>query len=412
MKIRNEDYHPTEVEEAGVKFLLLEKDSKQESEKKIGKSMSVFYNPRMTINRDLTICVVNTYSKYRSTKLSYCDSMAATGIRAIRLLKQCPSIEKVYINDLNPIAVETIKKNLDLNEIPSNQYQIFSQDAKSLLTHFYEDTGTYLDIIDIDPFGSPSQYIPAAMQSISVSEDGGLMCATATDTPVMFGIKKEACIRKYLTSPIRTEFIKEMGTRIFIYYLAKIANLFELYIQPVMSISANHFVRVFFRVRKGILGVNSNIREFGSYTYCRHCLHRSAEKFEFGKSRMKSDICPNCGEKMISSGLLWFGNLHNSDYMRDLEEQLSDPLVQTFPSYTQMKKYVELAKNEDDFPPYFYSIPKIADSLNYTYPSPLKIQERLKQMGYGSSRTHFDPQALKTTASITVIKNILKEFQS
>ena len=272
--------------------------------------------------------------------------MAATGIRAIRLLKQCPSIEKVHINDLNPIAIETIKNNLELNQIPTDQYKIYSQDAKSLLTHFHEDTDEYFDIIDIDPFGSPCQYIPAAMQSISVSEGGGLLCATATDTPVLFGIKKEACIRKYLTSPIRTEFIKEMGTRIFIYYLAKIANLYELYIKPVISISANHFVRVFFLVRKGILGVNSNIREFGSYQYCRSCLHRSAEKFEYIKSKMKSNICPNCGETMISSGLLWLGDLHNSEYMTSLEEQLTDPLIQSFPSYNQMKKFVELAKNE------------------------------------------------------------------
>ncbi|TFG19770.1 MAG: tRNA (guanine(10)-N(2))-dimethyltransferase [Promethearchaeota archaeon] len=412
MKIRNEEYNPIEVEEAGVKFFLPEKDSKPESEKKIGKSMSVFYNPRMTINRDLTICVVNTYSKQRTTKLSYCDSMAATGIRAIRLLKQCPGIEKVHINDLNPIAIETIKNNLELNEVPSGQYKLYTKDAKSLLSHFHEDTDEYFDIIDIDPFGSPCQYIPAAMQSISVSEGGGLLCATATDTPVLFGIKKEACIRKYLTSPIRTDFLKEMGTRIFIYYLAKIANLFELYIKPVISISANHFVRVFLLVRKGILGVNSNIREFGTYQYCRNCLHRSAEKFEYSKSTMKSNLCPICGETMISSGLLWLGDLHNSEYMTNLEGQLADSLIQSFPSYIQMKKFVELAKNENKFPPYFYSIPKLADSLNCTYPSLGKLREHLKELGHNSSRTHFDPQGLKTTASIVEMKNLLKNFQS
>jgi tRNA (guanine26-N2/guanine27-N2)-dimethyltransferase len=327
-------------------------------------------------------------------------------------LKQCDSIEKVYINDLNPIAVETIKRNLDLNKISPDKYQISSQDAKLLLSHFHADTDSYFDIIDIDPFGSPCQYIPAAMQSIGVSEVGGLLCATATDTPVLFGIKKEACIRKYLTSAIRTEFIKEMGTRILIYYIAKIANLYKLHIQPVISISANHFVRVYFLIRKGILGVNSNIREFGSYTYCRTCLHRSAEKHDYKKSKMNSNICPNCGGKLIFSGLLWLGNLHNSEYMKDLEEQLQDSLVQTFPSYNQLKKYVELAKNEDEFPPFFYSIPKIADSLDYTYPSLLKLQNRLKEKGFESSRTHFDPQALKTTAPIEIIKEILKEFQN
>ncbi len=409
MKFHNNEYILKKITEAGVEFHLPEMDSKTENERKIGKSMSVFYNPRMIINRDLTICVVNTYTEHKSHPITFCDSMAATGIRSIRLLKQARGIERIYINDLNPIAVESIKLNLELNEIPSENYQITSQDAKLFLSQFYNQTETYLDVIDIDPFGSPCQYIPAAMEAISISEGGGLLCATATDTPVLFGIKKEACIRKYLTSPIRTEFIKEMGTRIFIYFIAKIANLYELYIQPVLSISANHFVRVFILVRKGILGVNSNIREFGSYIYCKKCHYRSAEKFEYEKSRMSSDICPTCGEKMITSGLLWLGNLHNSEYMKDLVTQLEDPMVQSFPSYAKMKKFVELAKNEDQFPPYFYSIPKIADSMNLTYPSLRKIQNKLNELGYTSSRTHFDPQSLKTEADITILKAILKE---
>jgi tRNA (guanine26-N2/guanine27-N2)-dimethyltransferase len=229
---------------------------------------------------------------------------------------------------------------------------------------------------------------------------------------VLFGIKKEACIRKYLTSGIRTEFIKEMGTRIFMYYLAKIAHLHELYIHPVLSISANHFIRVFFLVKKGILGVNGNIREFGSYTYCKKCMHRSAQKFDYKKSKMISDRCPNCDGKLIQSGLLWLGNLHDSEYFNDIESQLSDPIIQSFPSFNQLKKFVELAKDEDFFPPYFYSIPKIADFMDCIYPSPIKIQERLKEKGYKSTRTHFDPQALKTHASVEVIKEILKEFNS
>lgn len=410
MKIRNEEYNPTKIEEAGVEFLLPEKDSKNEKEKKIGKSMSVFYNSRMTINRDLTICMINAYAKNRTTKLHYCDSMAASGIRALRLLKQCDAVEKVYINDMNPIAVETIKENLKLHSIDSNRYHIYSQDAKLLLSQFHEDNDCYFDVIDIDPFGSPSQYIPAAMQSISVLEVGGLLCVTATDMPVLFGIKKEACIRKYLTESIRTEFIKEMGTRILIYYTAKIAHLYELYIKPVLSISANHFVRVYFHVRKGILGGNDNIHQFGNYFYCKSCFHRSVNKLDYKKHEMSSNICPNCGETMITSGLLWLGNLHDPDYMEDLEQQLTTPLVKSFPSINQMKKFVELAKNEDNFPPYFYSIPKLADSLNLTYPGFKKIINRLEEMGFTASRTHFDPQGLKTTASIEIIKEILREF--
>ena len=95
------------MEEAGVDFLLPEKILDENKEKKIGKSMSVFYNPRMTINRDLTICVINTYANQRKAKLYYCDSMAATGIRTLRILKQYESIQKVIINDFSVILNNT-----------------------------------------------------------------------------------------------------------------------------------------------------------------------------------------------------------------------------------------------------------------------------------------------------------------
>lgn len=65
------------------------------------KSMSVFYNKKMEINRDITNLVIDAYSNtYHQDSLTIIDSMAASGIGSIRILKECKNIKKIYINDV------------------------------------------------------------------------------------------------------------------------------------------------------------------------------------------------------------------------------------------------------------------------------------------------------------------------
>jgi tRNA (guanine26-N2/guanine27-N2)-dimethyltransferase len=269
----------------------------------------------------------------------------------------------------------------------------------------------YSDIIDIDPFGSPSKYIPVSFQSIEV---GGILCLTATDTPALFGIWKESCIRKYLTKPIKCEFFKEMGTRILIYYAAKMAHLYEMHITPLLSISSDHFIRIFLMINRGIEGGNKNMKDFGKYVYCSKCGYRNFEKFNIKGSKYEDKSCPYChNNKILRSGLVWMGKLHSEFYKNKLLEEVEKVSPKIFTSKNKIKKYLELSAREDEnFPPYFYSIPKIADSINKAYPSMKKLQEKLNEIGFDVCRTHFDPQGLKTNADIRVIKEIINSFNN
>lgn len=408
------EYEEIEIEEGQVRFVLPVEKNKIED--KISKKMPVFYNDVMVLNRDLTILMIKIYSKFLSRKVTFMDTMAASGIRSMRLLKETNVCEKIYINDLNPLAIQYIKKNMQLNGININNYQLFTEEAKFFMDrfHYIEKPGrerghNYCDIIDVDPFGSPSQYISSALQSIEL---GGLLCVTATDTPVLFGIRKEQCVRKYLTKPIKTEYIKEMGTRILIYFIMKIAHIYELYIEPVLSMSSDHFIRVFIIIRKGIGGVNRNISECGYYLHCNVCGWRDVEKFQISEKEKTSYICPKCKGALIKSGLMWFGRLHSADYQRVLWDELNYYTNKTLNSYNKIKKYLQLSQDEDKYAPYYYSIPKITDNMNLTQPNFEELFSRVQKLGYMISRTHFDPNAIKTNADIDIIKKIIAEYGS
>ena len=45
------------------------------------------------------------------------EALAATGLRSIRFLKELDDLHKIHINDLSPAAVESIQKNLELNNV-------------------------------------------------------------------------------------------------------------------------------------------------------------------------------------------------------------------------------------------------------------------------------------------------------
>lgn len=93
----------------------------------------VFYNPVQEFNRDISICVLNTFlniykneiesrSSKRETpsadkKIKILEALSATGLRSIRYAKEVPGVDEIIANDLMSEAVDMIKKNVKLNEV-------------------------------------------------------------------------------------------------------------------------------------------------------------------------------------------------------------------------------------------------------------------------------------------------------
>ncbi len=101
------------------------------------KSMNVFYNEKMELNRDISNLALIAYNNlYNPEHLIVIDSMAASGIGSIRMLMECKNIKKMYINDLNSLAVELIHKNISLNKLDINniQIEVSNKDANLLFS--------------------------------------------------------------------------------------------------------------------------------------------------------------------------------------------------------------------------------------------------------------------------------------
>lgn len=178
-----------EIEEGKVKIKV---DEGRPYDKK------VFYNPKMEFDRNLSISIADLVQPKE-----LCDSLAATGIRGIRYLKES-RVPEVWINDASPKATNLIKNNCKLNDV---NCIVKNKDAAVLLRE------KMFDYIDVDPFGSPAEFFDSASSSI---KDNGFLGITATDTYSFFGTYPRVSIRRYGRKSINTDYNKELGLRILV----------------------------------------------------------------------------------------------------------------------------------------------------------------------------------------------------
>ncbi len=379
------------------------------------KSMAVFYNKKMEINRDISNLAIIAYNKlHNRNSLVIVDSMAASGISSIRMLKECENIKKIYINDINPVAVDLIQKNIYLNELNNHlaQIEISRKDANFLFSEIDQKNFIYSkssqnkpNIISIDPFGTPNLYVDSAFKAIQ--KINGLLCVTATDTPVLFGIRSKACLRKYLSKPLRTEYCKEIGARILIHFLSRIANVNKMGILPLLTFYHAHFIRVFCLTFMDKKKISKSFKNYGYVIHCNNCGYRSS----FYDNILEIPrICPKCktNKSMDYAGPLWVGEIHDVDF---IDEMIALNEIFGFNNKRRINKLLNLAKEEIKMPISYYNIHKLCQKLKIRITPKFEIiKNSIRKKGYKGSRTHFSFLSIKTNMDIESIKNCLLEL--
>jgi len=398
-----------EKTEGLIKFYLLKSDS----EALPSKAMLVFYNEKMILNRDISSLAIRSFYQLYKQDLIVVDSMAASGVSSIRLLKECQGIKKIYINDINPVAIDLIRKSLDLNDIDENLIKVIisRKDANYLFseinhTNFMEGKvdREIPNVISIDPFGTPNIYINNAFNTIQ--KTNGLMCITATDTAVLHGVRKNACIRKYMSKPLHVDYNKEIGARVLLYFASRIANVNKIGITPLLTFSSGHFIRLFLLTYKSKVKILKDFKNFGFIVHCK-CGYRATTENNILKIPKTCPICDS-EDKFDYAGPLWIGELHDETFVKEIINQNSNS---NFQNKKRLDKLLNNILEEINMPISYYNIHKLSQKLKLeAVPKMDAILELFKEKGFVASRTHFDPICVKTNMDINLIKQNLKEL--
>ncbi|MFX1494357.1 MAG: tRNA (guanine(10)-N(2))-dimethyltransferase, partial [Promethearchaeota archaeon] len=378
------------------------------------KSMDVFYNKKMEINRDITISSIIAYNEiFNPESLIIVDSMAASGIGSIRLLQECKNIKKIYINDINPLAINLVKKNLEINKINPSYVEVINEDSNVLclkLAQQIKINSKILikrpNVIIIDPFGTPSHFVDAALKLIQ--KKNGLLCITATDTAVLFGVRKKACFKKYMSKPLHNEYCKETGARILLHFISKIANVNNLGINPLLTFYSGHFIKIFAQTYKSKDKIYANFSNYGYIIHCNNCGHRSVYTSNIVKI---PNQCPSCKEdKMLEyAGPLWIEKIYDKEFIKRVLFHNSNSNHFT---KKKINKILSLILNEIDMPITYYNIHLLCERLKLSQiPKIDLIIKQIKRNGGQASRTHFDFLSIKTNIGIDELQKILIELE-
>lgn len=193
----------------------------------ISSKLKVFYNPKMVVNRDLSNVFINEINKNQEKIKKSVSLMAATGVREIRWKKEL-DIKEVIANDLNPNAVELIKKNAELNNV---ELIVKQKDAR-----FFDERSDYLDI---DPFGSPLPFL----QPIVLTK---YFKVTATDLSVFCSFKNKSLL-KYRGFANKKGLCHLQAIKILINRVLDFLRFHEIGAKPLFSYYYQHHITVFFK---------------------------------------------------------------------------------------------------------------------------------------------------------------------
>ncbi len=346
----------------------------------ISRELSVFYNPLMKMNRDLTIALLHAYLQIQKPKEFLCQlPLEGTGVRGIRIQKDFSNAQ-VFYNDISPKAVLSIQKHLKINDIKKN-CTVFQLPADRFLL-----SQKMSDFIDVDPFGSPNFFLDSAIKRI---KHGGLLAVTATDTAALCGSSKKAGRRKYgafMNTDIPWK--HEFGVRVLIAHIQKISAQFEKALIPIFAYPHKHYYRVFFQAFANKTKLDAQL-DFHQYVK-----YESSYSWKFSKTGF---------QKGSVLGPLYTGMISMNSYYEN--KKFLDKCTQ----FTVSQKWLQTYIQEQQFGVVgTYVLPLIAKELRLSQiPSFEKLTFEIQKKGYVVSQSVFEKEAIRSNIPPLKLKNLL-----
>ncbi|CAL9177968.1 unnamed protein product [Musa hybrid cultivar] len=348
-----------------------------------------------------------------SQELKAPRALAASGLRALRYAREVDGIGQVIALDNDKASIEACKRNIKFNgSVACSKVEAHLADARVyMLTHQKE-----FDVVDLDPYGSPSVFLDSAVQSVA---DGGILMCTATDMAVLCGNNGEVCHSKYGSYPLKGKYCHEMALRILLACIESHANRYKRHIVPILSVYMDFYVRVFVRIYTSASAIKETPLKL-SYVYqCVGCdsfhlqsVGRTINKDKSVKSApgygpVVPQECSDCGKKFNMGGPIWSAPMHDKEWIFSILANVK-AMKERYPAYEKISAVLTTISEELHDIPLFVSLHNLCSTLKCTSPSAVLFRSAVLNAGYRISGSHVNPLGLKTDAPMDVIWDIMR----
>ncbi|XP_024360106.1 tRNA (guanine(26)-N(2))-dimethyltransferase [Physcomitrium patens] len=397
---------------------------------------SSFYREESAVGRDLACLAAAVYKKDKG-RLHVLDALSGCGIRAARYLAHaqadfvwandaCDALDTLMAHNLS-LASSSSTYDTDHSGQPSQEldsyfstnfkdengrWQVTTQDANKVLLDCYIRKN-YFDLIDVDSFGSDSVFLGSALSALSY---GGLIYATSTDGFSSGGHRPCNALASYGAYIRPMTFANEIGLRMLIGGVVREAALRNLHVYPVFSHYSFH--GPVFRVMLRVLPSNQFLtKDYNFIAFCHKCGETEVVKW----SSLGRNKCSCVSSSSVSSrtlnGPLWTGPLHSTDDVKnmtemakswgwiegDLEpayERRRSPPVSTKDRNLKKLLSIMLEESNPDLQVGYIELDQISMRSKGSTPKRDDLIVALHQEGYAASRSHVQPNAIKTNCPL------------
>jgi tRNA (guanine26-N2/guanine27-N2)-dimethyltransferase len=377
----------------------------------------VFYNPAQIFNRDLSIYLLNQFlsqsSKQKvvksSEKVSLLEGMSATGLRSIRYAQECPLIDHITANDLEKEAFNRITENATKNGIsPDTKVKVNLGDVNEVM-HNNKYT-----VIDLDPYGSVSMFIDEAVKSI---QNGGLLMITCTDSAVLNGNNTGTCFLRYGgIASAHGRYGHEAAIRLIINAIAQSAAKIKRGVIPLACFSIDFYYRLFIKVVDSPAMANELVGNTGIVHQCVGCDAFEVVNFgrkvgkDFKQGRLPGNgNCNQCDSAFSLAGPFWTGPIYDEQFIDSALLGLNDNRDGSFiKSWGKIEGLLYGLKSELREVPLFYQLSSLCHCVKIQQMKLSVFYQQVKLCGFKVSGSHREPGAIKTSAPVAVLFDILR----
>ncbi|XP_064098901.1 tRNA (guanine(26)-N(2))-dimethyltransferase-like isoform X3 [Macrobrachium nipponense] len=375
----------------------------------------VFYNPVQEFNRDLSVAVLRQFASEHQDGIRILEGLAASGLRSIRYAREIEGVKEVVANDISKQAIECMKRNIKHNNVEG--VVIPSHKDASMLMYENREPSKRFHAIDLDPYGSPHIFLDGAVQCVI---DGGILLVTCTDMAVLCGNSPETSYTKYGAVSVKSKACHEIALRIVLQCIESHANRYGRYIVPLLSLSADFYVRVVVRVFTSQAKCKETFSKVSWLYQCVGCetftlqplgrilVNGRSVKYQLSHGPSVSQSCTHCGYKHIMAGPMWSAPIHDREFLKNLKESL---IEEDFTTYRRM--FGTLTMMEEELPdvPLFYVVDKLAAVAGINLCKMVQFRSALLNAGYDVSMSHTCKASIKTNAPAQLIWDIVRAWE-
>ncbi|CAH0587877.1 unnamed protein product [Chrysodeixis includens] len=267
--------------------------------------------------------------------------------------------------------------------------------------------------VDLDPYGCPSVFLDSAVQSV---QDGGLLLVTATDMAVLAGNSPETCYSKY-----------GAALRIMLQCIESHANRYGRYTTPLLSISADFYIRVFVKVYSGAIHCKKTTSKLSMVYQCTGCDNFTLQPMgafkpnptEKNPQQMKAylpavppvgEFCVNCNQRHHLGGPLWSAPIHDEAFVARVLTHVEDNM-HLFGTARRIMGVLSMVREELQDVPLYYTMDKMFGRVHLETMPMLVMRSAILNAGYKVSYSHASRMSIKTAAPAQVLWDIIRTWE-